>query len=364
MRAVIDNQIFCLQRHGGVSRYFVELADSLNKSTSEMDLKIAAPLHFNSYLAQSKSYKRGNFYLPKSTNVLNFNLRIRQLSSFIANRQIRHFNPNVIHETFYSEIDPWKLKIPRVITIYDLIRETQEFQGPQVERKKAALSRASQVICISKDTKAKLQHFYNIDDEKISVIHLGVSKLFFTVKSDDQREKEILFVGQRSGYKDFFTLAKAFSVAKCKKENFKLVAFGGGPFTQSERDIFRDLGIPSKSVEHVGGGDHVLQKKYRSASVLVTPSTSEGFGLPIVEAMAGETPIICSDIPVFREIAGNVARYFTTGDYQQLSEIIDDVVLGYSKCKVTTADGLERAKLFSWDECALRTLEVYKKAQN
>jgi glycosyltransferase involved in cell wall biosynthesis len=94
-----------------------------------------------------------------------------------------------------------------------------------------------------------LKAHYEVDDRRLHVVHLGVSNKFFVEKAERNRRKEILFVGQRSGYKDFITLVKAFSLSKSRLENFRLVAFGGGEFTLNEKEEFRKLGIAPNSIE-------------------------------------------------------------------------------------------------------------------
>ena len=364
MRIIYDNQIFHLQRHGGVSRYFIELASAMSKINNQIELRITAPLHFNSYLNNSQRLRKGNLYIPKSSDLLKFNQFVRKTSTAIANNRINRFCPQIIHETFYSETNIWKSNAPRVITIHDLIRESEGFNNIQAKRKQESLNRASQVICVSEETKRQLKAHYEVDDRRLHVVHLGVSNKFFVEKAEGNRRKEILFVGQRSGYKDFITLVKAFSLSKSKLENFRLVAFGGGEFTLSEKEEFRKLGIAPNSIEQLGGNDQALIERYSTASIFVAPSRKEGFGLPVLEAMATQAPVLCSDIAVFREIAGECARYFLPGDSHELSQILDQVLLGNSDKTKSTASALKRAKEFSWDVCASRTLEVYRNAQD
>ncbi len=91
VRIIYDNQIFHLQRYGGVSRYFIELASALSRIQNNVEIKITAPLHFNSYLNNSKSLRKGNIYIPKSSEMFKFNQFIRQTSTVIANNRIDKF---------------------------------------------------------------------------------------------------------------------------------------------------------------------------------------------------------------------------------------------------------------------------------
>ncbi len=97
-----------------------------------------------------------------------------------------------------------------------------------------------------------------------------------------------------------------------------------------------------------------LAELYRGAAALVLPSRFEGFGLPVLEAMACGTPVVAADEPALREVAGDAAVYAEDGDFAAAARARSP------SATASRAAGLERAQLFSWDETARRTAEVYR----
>ena len=148
MKIVIDNKIFLRQKFGGVSRYFVELQSKLNTNT-KINSRIIAPIHINSHLHHLDNDPKRRIFIPKATNRLKINSGIKLLSDYLSVQEIKKFNPNLIHETFYTLTDPWNKKIKRVTTVYDLIREKIDPVVSKSEAKKATLGRSEKIICIS-----------------------------------------------------------------------------------------------------------------------------------------------------------------------------------------------------------------------
>jgi alpha-1,3-rhamnosyl/mannosyltransferase len=109
-------------------------------------------------------------------------------------------------------------------------------------------------------------------------------------------------------------------------------------------------------------GDASLLALYRGARFLVFPSLYEGFGLPLLEAMAVGCPAVCSDLPVFREVAGAAAEYAPTADPAAWLEAVQRVETDGQRRAELTRLGLERAGAFDWERSARETLEVWRGA--
>jgi glycosyltransferase involved in cell wall biosynthesis len=105
----------------------------------------------------------------------------------------------------------------------------------------------------------------------------------------------------------------------------------------------------------------ILPQVYAGADLMVMPSFIEGFGLPVLEAMACGTPVVCSRAASLPEVAGNAAEYFEPTSVEDLAEAIERVLNSPERQAALRQKGLERVKQFSWEECARRTLEVYRK---
>ena len=100
----------------------------------------------------------------------------------------------------------------------------------------------------------------------------------------------------------------------------------------------------------------------QAAGVLIQPSLYEGFGLPLIEAMACGCAIVATDIPPFREVTGGAAILFAPDDIERLASALREVVGSEERRHALSEQALERARAFSWDRCAEETLAVYREA--
>ena len=148
-------------------------------------------------------------------------------------------------------------------------------------------------MAISKNTKQDLIDIYKVAPEKITVTYLGVDHLNAGLKNGI-RKNFLLFVGPRNGYKNFRNLLIAFSRLLINNRTLKLVAFGGGNFTEDEKIFIKSLNIKSDNLQHITGPDQILLDLYSQALAFVYPSIYEGFGIPPLEAMGNGCPVIAS----------------------------------------------------------------------
>jgi glycosyltransferase involved in cell wall biosynthesis len=155
----------------------------------------------------------------------------------------------------------------------------------------------------------------------------------------------VLFVGDRGGYKNFDTLVRAMGTSRVLRD-MPLVCFGGGP-------------IRDKRVIHVSGGDDVLASLYTQAAALVYPSLYEGFGMPLLEAMACGCPVVCSNTASLPEIAGDAAELCDPSDPAHIAAAIENV-LSPARATELRRLGAARVKEFTWEKCARETREVYR----
>jgi glycosyltransferase involved in cell wall biosynthesis len=183
---------------------------------------------------------------------------------------------DIFHPTYY---DPYFLKFTSkklVVTVYDMIHEIfpQYFPAKDhtAEHKKILLAKANKIIAISENTKRDLLHFYpSIDKDKIEVIHLCSSHLVpGTEGSIKYPERYILFVGQRSIYKNFLLFLKAVAEIINKQSDLFLVCAGGGPWSSEERSFLKELGIEAKVHLH-SVNDSQLALLYSKAICFVFP---------------------------------------------------------------------------------------------
>jgi glycosyltransferase involved in cell wall biosynthesis len=171
-------------------------------------------------------------------------------------------------------------------------------------------------------------------------------------------EKFILFVRNRGSYKNFDQFIKAFSIFSEKYQEFKLICTGNS-FTTLEKELLIKLEIQDKVISFYASDDE-LNWLYKNAALFVFPSLYEGFGLPILEAFSMDCPIAISDASCFPEIAGDAACYFDPTDsysiYLSMAKILNDS--DYRQNLIIK--GRERLKLFSQENRAYLTSNVYK----
>ncbi len=362
MKVFFDYHAFSLQKYGGISRYFVELNREFCQS--KIESKIIAPIHKNYYLKNSKFNFKTNIYLnryPRFTNKL-----ISNYNFFLTNLMIKYYNPNIIHQTYYANKSLFinKKKTKNVLTVYDLIHEIfyNDFGFEKKYRpKQYSLDNSDHVICISNKTKLDLMNIYKIPEEKITVVHLGYTKLKNLKKEDIINEPYLLFVGSRKRYKNFNNFIRGYSLSTSLKKDFKLVCFGGEKFDAKEFKILKEFGADINQIIHISGDDQVLSNLYENAQAFIFPSLYEGFGLPIIEAMSYHCPVLLSSIDVFKEIAENSACYFEPNSPESIKDAIEKLVYSESKKNDLKNKGFELIKKFTWESCSKKTLKIYNK---
>ena len=353
IKVLFESSIFLHQKVGGVSKYISQLNEIFPKH--KVSSKILSPITINDYLINKK--KNTIYFLriekiPKFCRKLFF--LINNLFTFLY---IQLNKPDILHFSYYNNSLIKFLNIPYVVTVYDLIHEKMNFEQKQFE-KKFLLQNAEHIICISEETKRDLIKIYKINQKKISVIYLGVSKIQF--QKNKRREKYILHVGSRTRYKNFNNLIKAFSKSKYLIKNYKIICFGGGDLQNTEIKSFEKLKIKD-SIEYKKGNDTQLLNLYKKASLYVSLSTHEGFGLTLLEALKFKCPVVCSDISVFREIYKKSCRYVDAKNIDSIKKGIESLLKSKNEQKKLILNSNKIIRKLTWDNCALKTTKIYKK---
>lgn len=361
MNIIFDYQAFGVQRHGGVSRYFVELARALNRVPG-FSSSIAAPLHQNEYLRHSG--------LPGPHYFAGAGFRGADRMRALVNRSllplaVKLLGADLVHATYYWPTTR-RRGSPLVLTVYDMIHELM----PGTDHMTAALKRraveaADHVLCISTQTQTDLVRILGVAPAKTSVTHLAHSMPVARpdeLKASGRVERPfILYVGQREGYKNFGSFLRAFGSSAVLKQEFDILCFGGGSHSAAERDVARAMGLRDDQLRYRSGDDYALAQAYTQAFAFVYPSLYEGFGIPPLEAMARGCPVICSDRSSIPEVVGDAAELFDPTDEESIRKSLEAVCLDPVRQTNLRNAGLQRQALFSWERCARETAQVYER---
>jgi glycosyltransferase involved in cell wall biosynthesis len=359
---VYDHQIFSTQEYGGISRYVVELAREL-EGFENTRTTILAPVHMNGFLRVHPPCRVVGTYAapyPRTARVRRF------LNEAFSRAWLRLHPPTLLHETYYRRDSLAPAGIPSVVTVYDMIHErfapAFPTSDPTARLKAAAVRRAAAVICISEQTRKDLLELLPVRAEKVSVVHLAhrPSPLSSAERPAEIADPYLLYVGHRRAYKNFSTLLRAIASSESLKRGFRLVCFGGGPFTVDERDTAGALGFDADSLVQLGGGDERLANLYAHAAAFVYPSLYEGFGIPILEAMGYGCAVACSATSSLPEIGGEAAEYFDPTCPESMAAAIRRIVESSAHAEELRRRGLQRVTLFSWSQCARDTHRVYE----
>jgi len=363
MKILFDYKIFCLQSLGGISKYIIKLAENLNAENAKAS--ISCKYHFNKYLNQSR-FSKGKIYLTKFPK---FTRRFfRFTNNLFYNIELYKTEPDIIHNTYYSSINKYKKNQLIALTVYDLIHEIfhdnygyQKNYLPKIN----AIKNTDIIFTISHNTKKDLIERYKVAEKNIFVTHLGVDQNVNRILSKDRIIKQdyILFVGDRKRYKNFNNFITGFSFSDYLKSNFKICLVGGEVFSKNEIMLIDQLRLKNNLI-HYYPSETELKNLYQFATCFVFPSKYEGFGLPSLEAMANGCPVVSSDTSIMKEICGSASEMFDADSPESIMYSMESVVNSKDRRDELIKKGYHRIKNFSWEACAKKTIEVYKKHIN
>jgi len=357
VQVVFSSDIFELQKFGGISRYFVELAKGLS-ANRKCEVSIATRIHINSYLYNSSV--NAGFYLPTSPTRLKLDPIVTQINTSHSSKISSRNNFDIKHETFYRQNIEYLKAKKYVTTVYDLIREKSSDTWDGFSRKRKSLLNADHIIAISTNTAHDLIEFYDVNPNKVSVIHLGVSSVFLhseLTSSNAIKKKQILYVGERGGYKDFSTLVEAYGTSKFLRENFHVLVFGP-KFTRDELNHLETYKLAS-NFKHRSGDDQRLLEAYRESAALVVTSKYEGFGLPVLEAMANLCLVFTTRLGSLSEIAGNLDVPFEVSNPESLKNSLETYLVQLPHLTPHLLIAKNHAKQFTWESVVNKTYNLY-----
>ncbi|PWV93816.1 glycosyltransferase involved in cell wall biosynthesis [Paenibacillus cellulosilyticus] len=251
-----------------------------------------------------------------------------------------------------------KKKGAQIITIHDLIplHFPNQYKGQYYYYKyllPKTIKYSDKIITISEATKVDILNHYTVDEDKITVIHNGFEHSQAKPSEDHIASMHdhpyFLMVGTTFPHKNLDTVLRAFNMIKDQIELDCIIVGRKSPYYESLEKVIHQLGLEHR-VKLLGYvNDSQLEWLYRNASVFVYPSLYEGFGLPILEAMAKEIPVLCSDTSSLPEISGGASILFNPRNETEIAErIIEICNNGVLKHEFITK-GTENLRRFSWD---------------
>jgi glycosyltransferase involved in cell wall biosynthesis len=301
------------------------------------------------------------------------------VNSYVSRPQLKAWQPDIVHETYFSKVRSGSTSRPSVITVFDMISELglegapPTFAQMKATNKYAAVSRADHVVCISEQTRQDLIRLFNIQPEKVLTIHLGCDQERAVAAAQESDESTarlsarlsssrpyFLYVGLRQGYKNFAGLLRSIASSSRLKSTFDVFAFGGGTFTSDEQALIDELKFAPEQIKQISGDDLTLTQLYRQASAFVYPSLYEGFGLPPLEAMLHHCPVVSSHASAMPEVLGDAAEFFDPNQIDSIAQALERVAFSNDRRQQLIAKGMHRLKAFTWQACAERHLSLYQ----
>ncbi len=282
---------------------------------------------------------------------------------------------DVLHSPL--NISPVVTGAPTVVTVHDIAFERFPDHYPASQTRylstltRISARRATRVIAVSDATRRDLIEFYGIPDQRIAVVDNGIDE-FFRVPPAESSEafrcqhglpgQFLLFVGTLQPRKNLEGLLQAYALI-ARKLDWPLVVIGGAGWLHSpiQRTV-RRLGLANR-VRFEGYVDAIeLPGWYAAATIFTFPSHYEGFGLPVLEAMACGTPVITSTTSSLPEVAGDSAVLVNPSSPTQIAHAILELAENDGRRRELAERGLRRAAGYSWERTARETLDVYRRA--
>ena len=324
-----------------------DLQEEVNKDVVFLD-KFSYSKHPN--LSKVLLYFINPLRIPKSYDL--YHMADQMLSRFS-----KYCRPSIIS---VHDIYPYKYPEKHLPLLYNIFaKKCVEF-----------IKYADRIIASSKYTKDDIVKTFEIDPQKIEVIHFGLDHQLFKPRDKNECRKRlglplskniILHVGNETPRKNVSLLIQAFHKLHNLANDVMLVRIGERK--KGTYDLIKGLGLENSVLYFNGISDEELAYSYNAADLFVFPSIGEGFGIPPLEAMASGCPVIGGDRTSTPEIVGNGGVLIDPFDRVGFVRWMENIVRNENLRKELSQKGIKQASKFSWEKCAKQTLEVYKKVK-
>lgn len=347
----------------GIGRYTFELARALANIT-ELTL-LHNPLQNTSDIDV--------FTLPAKRVAVPHSPRSLE-QQWVVRSRLERLRASLYHSPFY--LMPYVLDVPAVVTAYDLIplKVPDGFTPRQRWLYKIAhrlaFSAADHVITLCQAARADFMAEFKLPAEKVSSVVAGLpahiqpqpaSAVQSLREKYNLPEKYLLYVGSNKPHKNLPALIQAYGTLPATAPPLVIA----GPEDERFPEMRRAAEALGQRVRLVGRlPDSELPAAYSGATLYVHASQLEGFGFPVLEAMACGAPVACSDIAVLREMAQSAAAYFSPKNTANIAQTLQETLESPNLLTALRERGQQRARYFTWERAAAQTLEIYKTIQN
>ncbi|OOG50840.1 hypothetical protein B0E49_17850 [Polaromonas sp. C04] len=347
MAVTLDGIVFGLQTYGGIANYWGRLVQH-----------VAALPNVNSHMVLPKRIQYAdydaNWHLKSSTRK---EILPTSVSRYLDVRNDRRCD--VFHSSYYRS--PTNTSTRCVVTVHDFIYERYR-RGParwvHSWQKLRSIRRADAVICISHATRDDvLRYVPDVDPSRLHVVYHGVDQsTFFPIYAGNIAEMEnvVLYVGQRSGHKRFDLAVEA--VAQCRDLSLGIV----GPAPSRHEGELLESRLRGRWHSFGPVSIHRLRELYSTAFAFIFPSDYEGFGLPILEAMACGCPVVAAHTSSLPEVGGQAALYAREQRPEMFAAALTQLQISVKSRQSVIDAGLQHAKRFSWDRTFNDTVAIYQ----
>jgi glycosyltransferase involved in cell wall biosynthesis len=367
MKVLFDLIYLEKEKHGGISRMWIEYFKKIYKSKSEV-----------TFIGNSKSNNIAISYL-KSINFCDSNLinkpymfgsffsKIFQLNivnSFLLIWQIPK-NVDIFHSTGYSNPLFKRKDLKIITTIHDMV-----FWDQKKKMKKGisywdnvwgiyhSLRVSDRIITVSNSSKKSIIKHFPWAEKKIEVIYHGLPLDFLKVKIKIKKEKYFMFIGGRNDYKNYDLLLDSFSLFAKDNPEWKLCVVGQNDQTINfEKEKYKKLNISSNVKDYGLVDQDKIINLIKNAAAIIIPSLNEGFNFPLLEGMACGTPVLSSKIPVSKEIGKNYVSYFDNNKKSLFQHML--IIKNNSIDQHKLIKARKYAQCFNWDNSYRKLTEVY-----